>query len=920
MAGMKFEYDESGSTFFYFLTSFLGLVLLPCTYYFWPESAKEDEREEEYCEVFQRKTARLKKPERWKGLRKNTQRTLLLAGWVLMALLVYKLQQFDYEYANFDPYDILGVGLGSSKAEIKKAYHKQSLIYHPDKPTGDERKFMRLNKAYLALTDDDARRNFERYGHPDGPGAMHFGIALPSWIVEKENSLWVLGLYGLVFMIALPTVVAIWWYRSSKFSNDQVLLDTTQLYYYFFHKTPHMVFRRALMVLAASLEFEKGHNPEIVERPTDNIELPQLIKQLPNLGEKNKERPLCFAYSIKARSLLHAHLSRMRLPEITLDQDRLYIVKCCPILIQEMVTCVSQLIMLAHAGRISRLPSLDTIEACMKLSPHIVQALWDCKNPMMQLPHVNDDTLRHFITKRRPIKSVEQLLTLSATEQHQMLRYLTEEEVNEVMIVAKRMPKIDMDVNYEVVDDDDSVVFTAGAIVTVTVNLRRRAMGEVYEQAILAAANAKAEGGDMEADGTSTTTTKKTVGWKPPQKKGAKSKTKTQAQKKKQQQQQQQQAKVEQANKKDEEPEKSKTAKLAAPERVEAVAGEDKGGEREQDTDDDESPSHSDESVAEEADTESHRDDKGGAIDDDAEWERFQKGLTKREKALEGKSKMSHTVHCPYFPDDKQEYWWTYVCDRKKHMLITAPYQITSLVDHEEVQLKFTAPQRPGIYTYQVCLRSDSYLGLDQSVDIKLDVKEAREIPTEHPQWEEFSSEEEEDDEDNDAGKDDGVESEFTTDEEVTDDSDGDNYSTTSSFNLCVMMKMDSWWFRSEVPLVCVCLLLATTTTTTTNATPIDWSSVLGNVASTATDVLFNQELILFDNYCTISRRPFFKKWELYYRTSVHCPGWTNIIGSANNDRSPINSEKKATQDFVEKALAKGLITQEQAHPHPQLT
>lgn len=93
---------------------------------------------------------------------------------------------------------------------------------------------------------------------------MHFGIALPSWIVEKENSLWVLGLYGLVFMIALPTVVAIWWYRSSKFSNDQVLLDTTQLYYYFFHKTPHMVFKRALMVLAASLEFEKGHNPEIV--------------------------------------------------------------------------------------------------------------------------------------------------------------------------------------------------------------------------------------------------------------------------------------------------------------------------------------------------------------------------------------------------------------------------------------------------------------------------------------------------------------------------------------------------------------------------------------------------------------------------------------------------------------------------------
>lgn len=36
---------------------------------------------------------------------------------------------------------------------------------------------------------------------------MSFGIALPSWIVEKENSVWVLGLYALVFMVALPIVV-----------------------------------------------------------------------------------------------------------------------------------------------------------------------------------------------------------------------------------------------------------------------------------------------------------------------------------------------------------------------------------------------------------------------------------------------------------------------------------------------------------------------------------------------------------------------------------------------------------------------------------------------------------------------------------------------------------------------------------------
>ena len=76
--------------------------------------------------------------------------------------------------------------------------------------------------AYQALTDETARRNWERYGNPDGPGAMSFGIALPSWIVDKENSVWVLGLYALVFMIALPTVVGIWWYRSIQYSSDKV--------------------------------------------------------------------------------------------------------------------------------------------------------------------------------------------------------------------------------------------------------------------------------------------------------------------------------------------------------------------------------------------------------------------------------------------------------------------------------------------------------------------------------------------------------------------------------------------------------------------------------------------------------------------------------------------------------------------------
>lgn len=87
------------------------------------------------------------------------------------------------------------------------------------------------------------------------------------------------------------------------------------------------------------------------------------------------------------------------------------------------------------------------------------------------------------------------------------------------------------------------------------------------------------------------------------------------------------------------------------------------------------------------------------------EWEKIQQKLNKREK-LEGKSKLSHSVHSPGFPEDKQEYWWTYICDRKSRTLLTAPYHVTNLVDTEEIQLKFTAPRWPAIYTFAVCLRS----------------------------------------------------------------------------------------------------------------------------------------------------------------------------------------------------------------------
>lgn len=763
MGGQKFEYDESGSTFFYFVLSFLALILVPATFYYWPKKRKEDPAklaERCQCPNCVSKQLIIEQSQPYKSVKNFFVKLAIVSGWVLLGFLAYKVSQFDYEMSNFDPYEILGLPPGATQAEIKKSYRKQSLVLHPDKETGDEKAFMRLTKAYQALTDDEARRNWEKYGNPDGPGAMSFGIALPSWIVEKENSVWVLGLYALVFMVALPTAVGTWWYRSIRFSGEQVLLDTTQMYFYFCHKTPSMPLKRALMILAASCEFDKRHNSEIIERITDNEEVPSLLRELPNLGEKNKEQPLCRPYSIKARAILHAHLSRMRLPPTTLEVDRRYIVSRCPDLIVELVNCVNQLIALAYARRIPRLPTIETIENCMKLSPMIVQGLWEYKSPLLQLPYITEDHLKYFTNRKKHIKSLLQLAQLPGEERRQLLRFLNDKQYDDLIKVLGNTPYIHFQVNTEVIDDENSTVVTAGAIVTVTVFLRRTNMKELFgDTTIKEKENIKEEeegAGENAEKGENGKTEKKETFkrpvWMKQAKKQAPKKAKKAVASKQQAKQQAQPAAPAPA-----------TPAAPAPPADEKSQKKVKEPKKKDDDGEDSDVGSSDELGSHSSSEDESRDKStGGDEDDDDQWEKFQKRLQKRER-LEGRSKSSHPVHCPYFPQEKQEYWWCYICDRKSHTLLTAPAHVTALVDTHELQLRFTAPRWPGLYTLACCLRSDSYIGMDQQQDMKLDVKEAAAVPAEHPQWDLSDS----DTDNNDQG---GNESEFTTDDEVEED------------------------------------------------------------------------------------------------------------------------------------------------------
>lgn len=61
-------------------------------------------------------------------------------------------------------YDLLGVSPSASEQEIKKAYRKAALKYHPDKPTGDTEKFKEISEAFDILSHEDKRQVYDDYG------------------------------------------------------------------------------------------------------------------------------------------------------------------------------------------------------------------------------------------------------------------------------------------------------------------------------------------------------------------------------------------------------------------------------------------------------------------------------------------------------------------------------------------------------------------------------------------------------------------------------------------------------------------------------------------------------------------------------------------------------------------------------------
>ena len=440
--------DYDNSAFYYFALTLLSLYLIPGTYYFLSElyraflgngdtgSIPRSSEEALKAEKLKKKSTGFAR------LQKSTfviNFVILLVVGMLVFYLV-TLVRNDGEVNTFDPYIILGLDSGTTLSEIKKAYRKLSLKYHPDKNIGDkvaEEMFMKIAKAYEALTDETSKENYEKYGNPDGKQALEVSIGLPRIILDNPKS--VLVLYLIAMVIIIPVVVGWWYSNSKKFGDKNILYDTYAGFYQLLTENDKIKHLPEIMATSAECrEISKKVNPKT--KDADNEALLTLYNKFKSekLISKPKFDSAQYSVILKGNLLMHSYLLRINKNTLTpqLKNDLELMLIKGPELIEGMIEISYQR------------KWVETTIQCIKLSQCLIQGLWYNNSPFDQLPHLNGNLESSFSSS-----TFQEFL--KAYENDKVLKSLKSEQVLDIKSAIKIFPNLNIKTELFVEEDDN---------------------------------------------------------------------------------------------------------------------------------------------------------------------------------------------------------------------------------------------------------------------------------------------------------------------------------------------------------------------------------------------------------------------------------------------------------------------------------
>jgi len=336
----------------------------------------------------------------------------LAVAAMVAAFLLWMQSGVGKDIQQFDPFEILGISERASDTEIKKAYRKLSLQYHPDRWSAADKadkalaetRFLKVAKAYEALTDAVAKENYKLYGNPDGRQALEMSIGLPTWLLDSDNQIYVILSYLLIFVVIFPASLILFANRASNKTDNALAPDTEEM----FRMAIRQVTPTASIIdaFANAAEFRTLGYRSAEERNAVSELRKTLIassRMPPKPATHFFEMPKT-EHGDKALVLTYVHMARFhdKLSDVLL-QDLDFILRASPPLLRALVD---------HARTTCQ---VVTLRNAIGFQQHFNQAMLVGTSPFLQIPHLSAKQSANLA--KRFDKSLERFLQQNGLDQ-----------------------------------------------------------------------------------------------------------------------------------------------------------------------------------------------------------------------------------------------------------------------------------------------------------------------------------------------------------------------------------------------------------------------------------------------------------------------------------------------------------------------
>lgn len=477
------QYDDSA--FYTFFTTFLLIGLVTLIYLIikrlWTSEQYSDKNLNN-CNCNSCKERLSKHYKRVKA--KNINFTFYFMIFLVFALSYlcyvnyFHILENSSNFKTFDPHEILEVSPEATEREIKKAYRKLTLKYHPDKNPNNlqaKAKFILIAKAYETLTDENAKKNFEMYGNPDGPGSMRLAVGLPSFVLNKKNHMPILILFLILIIVVLPTFVWFWFSDSNKYDESGMQIENGKLFYNYLNE--NILLKQMPFVFGIVNEFSS-----MKVRDDEKKELDKLWRACKENFPKFKEETVNFSNK-KAICLIYAYVNGLTIEKESLKKDLEYILIQLPELIDQMYKWVYKLTLMYYYNRAGvKFFGLKCLLVIIEFSQSIYQKLSITKDssPYLQLPCFTESRLKVLNKiKGDPFSSKKfvDFLNMSKEERQELLEkeFKNPEEITDIQKCADNIPAYELKCDIFVEGFEEILV---NDVITIKITINRKNLKE----------------------------------------------------------------------------------------------------------------------------------------------------------------------------------------------------------------------------------------------------------------------------------------------------------------------------------------------------------------------------------------------------------------------------------------------------------